>query len=141
METSMPGQVTNFARFYTLLNRMPYVGDKEDLKRELVLQGTNGRTNSLREVSKKEYAAICEAMERVAPGIDRDKFAEQLRKSRSVCLRLMQKIGVDTTSWRVVNDYCKSPKIAGADFRVLSIDDLDRLSLKLRMILKKQSDK
>ena len=141
METSMSGQVTNFARFYTLLNRMPYVGDKEDLKRELVLQGTNGRTNSLREVSKKEYAAICEAMERVAPVNDRDKFAEQLRKSRSVCLRLMQKIGVDTTSWRVVNDYCKSPKIAGADFRVLSIDDLDRLSLKLRMILKKQSDK
>ncbi|MDY5688033.1 MAG: hypothetical protein SPF90_06265 [Bacteroidaceae bacterium] len=137
----MQGQITNFARFYTLLNRMPYVGDKEDLKRELVLQGTNGRTNSLREVSKKEYAAICEAMERVAPGIERDKFAEQLRKSRSVCLRLMQKIGVDTTSWRVVNDYCKSPKIAGADFRVLSIDDLDRLSLKLRMILKKQSDK
>ena len=137
----MSGQVTNFARFYTLLNRMPYVGDKEDLKRELVLQGTNGRTNSLREVSKKEYAAICEAMERVAPVNDRDKFAEQLRKSRSVCLRLMQKIGVDTTSWRVVNDYCKSPKIAGADFRVLSIDDLDRLSLKLRMILKKQSDK
>ena len=141
METSMSGQVTNFARFYTLLNRMPYVGDKEDLKRELVLQGTNGRTNSLREVSKKEYAAICEAMERVAPVNDRDKFAEQLRKSRSVCLRLMQKIGVDTTSWRVVNDYCKSPKIAGADFRVLSIDDLDRLSLKLRMLLKKQSDK
>ena len=141
MDTSMQGQVTNFARFYTLLNRMPYVGDKEDLKRELVLQGTNGRTNSLREVSKKEYVAICEAMERVAPGIDRDKFAEQLRKSRSVCLRLMQKIGVDTTSWRVVNDYCKSPKIAGADFRVLSIDDLDRLSLKLRMILKKQRDK
>ena len=141
MDTSMQGQITNFARFYTLLNRMPYVGDKEDLKRELVLQGTNGRTNSLREVSKKEYVAICEAMERVAPGIDRDKFAEQLRKSRSVCLRLMQKIGVDTTSWRVVNDYCKSPKIAGADFRVLSIDDLDRLSLKLRMILKKQRDK
>ena len=141
METSMSGQVTNFARFYTLLNRMPYVGDKEDLKRDLVLQGTNGRTGSLREVSKKEYAAICEAMERVAPVNDPDKFAEQLRKSRSVCLRLMQKIGVDTTSWKAVNDYCKSPKIAGADFRVLSIDDLDRLSLKLRMILKKQSDK
>ena len=137
----MQGQITNFARFYTLLNRMPYVGDKEDLKRELVIQCTNGRTNSLREVSKKEYVAICEAMERVAPGVDRDEFAEQLRKSRSVCLRLMQKIGVDTTSWRVVNDYCNSPKIAGADFRDLSIDDLDRLSLKLRMILKKQIDK
>lgn len=137
----MSGQVTNYARFYTLLNRMPYVGDKEEQKRDLVLQGTNGRTNSLREVSKKEYAAICEAMERVAPGNDREEFVEQRRKSRSVCLRLLQKIGVDTTSWQAVNDYCKSPKIAGTEFRNLSIDDLDRLSLKLRMILKKQSDK
>ena len=65
----MSGEINNFARFYTLLNRMTYVGDKEELKRDLVLQGTNGRTGSLREVSKKEYAAICEAMERVAPGL------------------------------------------------------------------------
>lgn len=137
----MSGQVNNFARFYTLLNRMPYVGDKEDLKRDLVLQGTNGRTGSLREVSKKEYATICEAMERVAPGNDREKFVEQRRRSRSICLNLLQKIGIDTTSWQAINTYCKSPKIAGTEFRNLSIDDLDRLSLKLRMILKKQSDK
>ena len=136
----MSGQVTNYSRFYTLLNRMPYVGDKEDLKRDLVLQGTNGRTGSLREVSKKEYAAICEAMERVAPGNDRDKFVEQRRKSRSVCLRLLQKIGVDTTSWRAVNDYCKSPKIAGKVFAELDIEELQQLSKKLRMILKKKEE-
>lgn len=141
MGTSMSGEITNYARFYTLLNRMPYVGDKEELKRDLVFQGTNGRTGSLREVSKKEYAAICEAMERVAPGSDREKFIEQRRRSRSICLKLLQQIGVDTTSWQAINTYCKSPKIAGAEFRDLSIDDLDRLSLKLRMILKKQSDK
>lgn len=137
----MSGQVTNYARFYTLLNRMPHEGDKEDLKRDLVLQGTNGRTGSLREVNKKEYAAICEAMERVAPTNDREKFIEQRRRSRSICLKLLQQIGVDTTSWTAVNDYCRSPKIAGIEFRDLSIDDLDRLSLKLRMILKKQRDK
>lgn len=141
MGTSMPGQVTNFARFYTLLNRMPYVGDKEDLKRDLVLQGTNGRTGSLREVSKKEYAAICESMERVAPGNDREKYIEQRRRSRSICLKLLQKIGVDTTEWDNVNSYCKSPKIAGKVFRDLNLDELDELSLKLRMILKKKSDK
>lgn len=141
MGTSMSGQVTNFARFYTLLNRMPYVGDKEDLKRDLVLQGTNGRTGSLREVSKKEYAAICESMERVALGNDREKFIEQRRRSRSICLKLLQKIGVDTTEWDKVNSYCKSPKIAGKVFRDLNLDELDELSLKLRMILKKQSDK
>lgn len=137
----MSRQVTNFGRFYTLLNRMPYVGDKEDLKRDLVLQGTNGRTCNLREVSKKEYAAICESMDRVAPGNDREKFIEQRRRSRSICLKLLQKIGVDTTEWDNVNSYCKSPKIAGKVFRDLSLDELDELSLKLRMILKKQSDK
>ena len=120
---------------------MPYVGDKEELKRDLVLQGINGRTNSLREVSKKEYAAICEAMERVAPGSDREKFVEQRRRSRSICLKLLQQIGIDTTSWQAINTYCRSPKIAGTEFRDLSIEDLDRLSLRLRMILKKQSDK
>lgn len=139
METSMSGQVTNFARFYTLLNRMPYVGDREDLKRDLVLQGTNGRTGSLREVSKKEYAAICESMERVSPGNDREKYIEHRRRSRSICLKLLQKIGVDTTEWDKVNSYCKSPKIAGKVFRDLNLDELDELSLKLRMILKKQS--
>lgn len=137
----MSGQVNNFARFYGLLNRMPYVGDKEELKRVLVLQGTNGRTGSLREVSKKEYAAICEAMERVAPDNDREKFVEQRRRSRSICLKLLQQIGIDTISWEAINTYCKSPKIAGKVFRDLSLDELDRLSLKLRMILKKQSDK
>ena len=140
METSMSGQVTNFARFYTILNRMPYVGDKEEQKRDLVLQGTNGRTNSLREVSKKEYAAICEAMERVAPVNDREKFVEQRRKSRSVCLKLLQKIGVDTTDWNAINDYCRSPKIAGVPFRELDIEALDKLSIKLRVILKKKED-
>ena len=137
----MPGQVTNFARFYTLLKRMPYVGDREDLKRDLVLQGTHGRTESLREVSRKEYAAICEAMERVAPCNDREKFIEQRRRSRSICLKLLQQIGVDTTSWPAINNYCKSRKIAGKVFGDLSIDELDALSLKLRMILKKKQER
>ena len=79
-------------------------------------------------------------MERVAPGIDRDKFAEQLRKSRSVCLGLLQKIGVDTTCWQAVNDYCKSPKIAGKVFAELDIEELQQLSKKLRMILKKKEE-
>ncbi len=141
METSMQdGKVTNYARFYTLLKRMPYVGDRDDLKRDLVLQGTNGRTDSLKEVSMKEYAAICEAMERVTPGNDREKFMELRRRSRSMCLRLLQKIGVDTTDWDKVNSYCKSPKIAGKVFRDLSLDELDELSLKLRMILKKKQE-
>ena len=71
---------------------------------------------------------------------DKDTFNALRRHKRSICLRLLQKIGVDTTEWNAVNSYCKSPKIAGKVFRDLSLDELDELSLKLRMILKKKQE-
>lgn len=137
----MTQEVTNYARFYTLLNRMPYKGDKEDLKCSLVSEFSHGRTDSLKEVTKLEYNAMCVSMERVVPSEARRRWKEERRRARSVCLNLMQKIGIDTTDWTAINNYCRSPKIAGVEFRELDIDDLERLSLKLRMILKKQRTK
>lgn len=136
----MSEHIESYHRFYSLLSKLPYDGEKEDLKRLLVSQVTNGRTISLREITQKEYNSLCAMMERVCPNNGREQYEARRRKSRSICLRLLQKIGVDTTSWRAVNGYCKSPKIAGTEFRNLSIDDLDRLSLKLRMILKKKEE-
>lgn len=131
-------QITNFARFYELLRRLPYVGDKEELKESLVSQATNGRTSSLREVNFKEYGDLCRMMEKLCPdGGGREEYEARRRKSRSVCLRLMQKIGIDTTDWNAVNAYCRSPKIGGKEFRELSIDELDGMSLRLRMIYRK----
>lgn len=135
----MTQEVTNYARFYTLLNRMPYKGDKEDLKCSLVSEFSHGRTDSLKEVTKLEYNAMCVSMERVVPSEARRWWKEERRRARSVCLNLMQKIGIDTTDWTAINNYCRSPKIAGVEFRELDIEGLGRLSLKLRMILKKQS--
>ena len=51
----MAQEVTNFARFYATFNKIPYSGDREDLKKEMVEKVTFGRTNSLREVTKREY--------------------------------------------------------------------------------------
>jgi len=131
-------EIINYAQFYALLKRMPYVGDKEDLKRELVYQGTNGRTESLKEVTKNEYSQILSIMKKACPN---DKpWREELRRRRSVCLKLMQKIGVDTTDWSAVNRYSKSKKIAGKEFRYLSCDELNDMSIRLRMILKKQNN-
>lgn len=128
----------NYARFYSMLNRMPYEGDKEELKRDLVRQCTNGRTESLREVTQKEYAALCAMLERNCPkDVKRDQQREILRQERSTCLHLMQKIGVDTSDWTAVNNFCRSAKIAGMEFRELDEKALRRLSIKLRMILRK----
>ena len=135
----MEQQVTNFARFYGILKRMPKIGDNEYLKKEMVSVATGGRTESLKEITRKEYDDLCNLLEKRFPE-KRNIYVEQRRKKRSSCLKLLQKIGVDTTSWPAINDYCKSPKIAGKVFAELDIEELQQLSKKLRMILKKKEE-
>nr|WP_287575613.1 hypothetical protein [Prevotella sp.] len=132
-------EVTNFARFYSILKRVPKIGDNEYLKKEMVSVATGGRTESLKEITRKEYDDLCNILEKRFPE-KRNIYVEQRRKKRSSCLKLLQKIGVDTTNWTAINNYCKSPKIAGKVFAELDIEELQHLSLKLRMILKKQED-
>lgn len=132
-------EVTNFARFYSILKRVPKIGDNEYLKKEMVSVATGGRTESLKEITRKEYDDLCNLLEKRFPE-KRNIYVEQRRKKRSSCLKLLQKIGVDTTSWPAINDYCKSPKIAGKVFAELDIEELQQLSKKLRMILKKKEE-
>lgn len=119
----MEQQVTNFARFYGILKRVPKLGDDETTKEELVFIGTNCRTHSLKEMTRKEYDDLCDLLEKRFPE-KRSIYVEQRRKKRSSCLKLLQKIGVDTTSWTAINNYCKSPKIAGKVFADLDIEEL-----------------
>ena len=124
----------NYARFYTLLKKMPGA-DKETL----VEQYTNGRTTHLRETTQQEYNKMCRDMEQVA---GYDEFVEgirrQLRRKRSVCLKLMQQLGIDTTDWDRVNAFCEDARIAGKAFRHISIDELEVLAVKLRAIKRKK---
>ena len=124
----------NYARFYTLLKEMPGA-DKETL----VEQYTNGRTTHLRETTQQEYNKMCRDMEQVA---GYDEFVEgirrQLRRKRSVCLKLMQQLGIDTTNWNRVNAFCEDTRIAGKAFRHISIDELEVLAVKLRAIKRKK---
>lgn len=122
--------VQNYHRFYASLNRLPG-GNTEDMKETLVLSFTDGRTTSLKEMTQKEYNAMCASLE------ERTGWKEQLRKKRSLCLKLMQKAGIDTTDWHRVNDFCRNPKIAGREFAQLGVKDLDALQVKLRAIMRK----
>ena len=65
----------NYARFYVLLNRLPTT-DREELKAELVNQYTGGRTDSLREMTAKEYNDMCEAMQQM----DREEVRQTYRR-------------------------------------------------------------
>lgn len=132
----MPQQVTNFARFYAAFNRLPCTGDREELKRGIVLQYTWNRTDSLREMTLREYEDCCRALERLT-GQDYDLIRQELRRRRSVCLKLMQQMGVDTTDWERVNELCRHPRLMGKDFRELDTEELEALAVKLRVIKKK----
>lgn len=134
----MAQEVTNFSRFYASFNKLPYHGDREVFKQQIVLQYTWNRTDSLREMTSKEYEACCSALEKLS-GQDewRQKLREELRRNRSVCLKLMQQLGIDTTDWDRINAFCNNPRIAGKPFARISAAELDQLSVKLRAIQRK----
>ena len=127
----MKQEVTNFARFYASFNQLPCSGDKECMKCDIVRQYTWDRTDSLREMTKAEYDACCDELERLTGRKDEQK------KKRSQCLRLMQKLGIDTTDWTRINYFCQDQRIAGKPFARLTNEELDALADKLRAIQRK----
>nr|DAU82148.1 MAG TPA: Protein of unknown function (DUF1018) [Caudoviricetes sp.] len=124
----------NYARFYTLLKKMPFAD-----KKTLVDQYTNGRTTHLHETTMQEYNTMCRDMEQVAGYDERmSDILRELRRKRSVCLKLMQQLDIDTTDWDRVNAFCEDARIAGKAFRHISIDELEALAVKLRAIKRKK---
>lgn len=136
----------NYARFYALLKELPYVGDREGLKKSLVRQATDGRTESLKETTTAEYKALCRLMEMQLPKTGADAMhrltlRREIRRKRSVALHQMQLWGVDTANWDVVNKFCQDKRICGKAFRELSGDELEALTLKVRaMIWKREKE-
>ena len=127
----MAQQVTNFGRFYTATRATSTTGDRDEAKRQIVWQYTNGRTDSLREMSRTEYDKCCEDLERKTGQKD------ELRKERSATLKLMQKMGVDTTDWNRVNLLCRDTRIIGKDFYYITAQEHRELRRKLRSIERK----
>jgi len=124
----------NYARFYALLGRLPV--HTEDMKEQFVLQYTDNRTSSLREMSTQEYKAMCDALENSLKD-DYSLRREELRRHRSTALHIMQRLGIDTTDWVRINAFCLDARIAGKPFAVLGIGELDDLVVKLRGIERK----
>ena len=127
----MAQQVTNFGRFYSAFHKLTIHGEPDETKRQFVLQYTSGRTESLKEMTWKEYTAMCVALEEM------NGTRDELKRRRSIALKLMQELEVDTTDWAQINDFCRHPRIAGKPFGQLSIDELMDLATKLRSIKRK----
>lgn len=120
----------SYGRFWRAWNRLRH-RDSEEEKRLMVQNWTNGRTEHLSEMTQAEYDAACKELE-AASGYDRE-----LKRRRSICLRLMQGLQIDTSDWQRVNDFCRNPRISGKPFGRLSVEELESLSVKLRAIARK----
>lgn len=127
----MKQEVTNFVRFYAAIKALDFYTDRDDMKKILVHQYTDGRTDSLREMTRAEYDRCCADLERKVGGQD------ELRKERSKTLRLMQQMGVDTTDWGRVNLLCRDARIIGKDFYHITSDEHRELRRKLKSIERK----
>lgn len=125
------GDVSNFHRFFAAFNELPCGGDREEFRRSIVSQYTWGRTESLREMTRAEYEACCDGLEKLSGR------KERLRKERSACLKQMQRMGIDTSDWNRVNDYCRHPRIMGKEFARIRLDEFPGLMRKLRAIERK----
>ena len=84
------GQISNYHRFYASFNRLPCVGDREDMKESLVSSYTNGRTTSLREMSEAEYKTMCAALEQKVNPNARALYIQERKKHRSSALHQLQ---------------------------------------------------
>lgn len=118
----------NYARFYASFNELPYSGDRDEFKKDIVAQFTCNRTTSLKEMTKEEYNACCNALEKMSGRKDK------IKKERSSCLKLMQKLGVNTSDWPTVDNFCMNPRIAGKRFSHIGLEELIALQKKLRAI-------
>ena len=136
---------TNYARFYSLLKQMPGAGtmDATSLKEDLVWQFTNLRTQSLKEMRESEYKKMCAHMQQVVDKHNakiKKPLSEQeraLKAARSAVLIRLQKMGIDTTDFGKVDQFCMINKIAGKLFRHLTLDELKDLIPKLEAMMAK----
>lgn len=131
----------NYSRFYASFNQLPYDGDRDELKQSLVVSHTNGRTDSLREMTASEYRQLCENIERKVLGsVEAIWERDELRRKRCIALRLIQSYGVESSIWTEVDRFCLQPRIAGKKFMDMTIEELEALTRKMRAIINKLKD-
>ncbi len=128
--------IKNYARFFALIKPLP--GDHEEMKENLVKAFTNGRTMSLREMAPDEYRRMCDSLESSrAANLSQKDFTAEIKKKRSAVLKRMQLLGINTSDWAAVDEFCLNPRIVGKEFRAISLEELKRLIPKLEAIARK----
>lgn len=126
----------NYSRFYAIAKAKGI--DLELYKDDLISEFTHGRTTSLKEMKEAEYNEMCDCLQDDRRQSETNEaYLARRRKARSAVLNRIQRLGIDTTDFSKVNDFCLNKRIAGKPFGMLNVDELDALIPKLESMLRK----
>lgn len=123
----------NYARFYCLLRAAMPEMDRDEAKELVASQVSGGRTESLRDLTDREWLKALQMVERLQADRGQD-----LRVARSKALVQLQQYGIKTIDWDEVNRFVSQPRIAGKPFYELSESELAALTRKMRAINRKK---
>ena len=126
----------NYSRFYAIAKSKGI--DLALYKKDLVAQFTDGRTTSLKDMKEDEYTQMCDCLQYDRKRYETDAdFQSRRRKARSAVLNRIQRLGIDTTDFSKVDNFCLDRRIAGKVFGSLTIDELNALVPKLEAMIRK----
>lgn len=122
----------NYSDIWGMISKIDYPLTREEIKEQLCDLVTNGRTTSLQDLSARELGRLRkELKERTCGATDN----MMLKRKRSIVLRKLNAYGVDTGSWKAINDFVRDKRIAGKPFRELTISELRKLEKKMSAII------
>lgn len=135
METKPMATVKQIQRLHMLYRKR---GMDNDAKKAMLYDLTDGRTNTSKELTYKEALYLMGYLNGSIAEAPLSGGERELKSRRSAVLKRIQLLGVNTTSWDNVNEFCLDKRIAGKVFYELNIDELKGLVPKLEAIIKKE---
>ena len=90
--------------------------------------------------TERNYARFYALLKQM-PYADKETLVEQYTHGRTTHLhetteQEYRQLGVNTTDWPTVDNFCLNPRVSGKRFAQLDAEALDTLQVKLRMIKK-----
>lgn len=126
-----------YSDIWAMINKLAGELEAEELKRVMCESVSDGRTNSLRELTGGELVKL-RAELRKQTGFKPAKSDPEKRRKRSAVLKLLTKYGIDTSDWGAVNSFVSQSRIAGKEFHQLNEEELEKLRRKMYAINRKK---
>lgn len=126
-----------YSDIWAMINKLAGELETEDLKRVMCESVSEGRTDSLRELTGGELVKLRSEL-RERTGFKPQRANYELRRKRSLVLKQLERYGIDTENWDAVNAFVSDSRIAGKEFAELDEEELDQLRKKMYSINRKK---